>query len=153
MDAKYINSFLSAFIGVVPKVGFKNIVRGKVFTNEKFVDSLGVIIQVGMSSQKDGNIIFNMTEQTVKTISSVMLKREKVDTIDDMMKSAVCELVNMIVSHASTSLNQIGFLVKINPPSFLQGNGKVVVCNSTYIAVEMVVDNCPIEISIGLNDG
>jgi chemotaxis protein CheX len=74
-----------------------------------------------------------------------------VDTIDDMAKSAVCELVNMIVSHASTSLNQTGFAVKINPPSFLQGNTKVKVCNSTYIGIEMIVDNCPIEISMGLN--
>ena len=156
MDAKFINPFLSAFIGVVPKVGFKNIVRGKIFTKEQFVDSLGVSIQVGMSSQSDGNIIFNMTEQTAKTISSVMLRRvtmDTIDTIDEMAESAICELVNMIVSHASTSLNQIGFIVKINPPSFLQGNGKVAVCNSTYIAVEMIVDNCPIEMAIGLNAG
>lgn len=153
MDAKFINPFLSAFIGVVPKVGFTNVVRGKIFTKEQFVDSLGVSIQVGMSSQSDGNIIFNMTEETAKTISSVMLRRVTMDTIDEMAESAICELVNMIVSHASTSLNQIGFTVKINPPLFLQGNGRVAVCNSTYIAVEMIVDNCHVEMAIGLNAG
>ena len=153
MDAKFINPFLSAFIGVVPKVGFTNIVRGKIFTKEQFVVNLGVSVQVGMSSQSDGNIIFNMTEQTAKTISSVMLRRGTAEAIDEMAESAICELVNMIVSHASTSLNQIGFTVKINPPLFLQGNGKITVCNSTFIAVEMIVDNCSIEMAIGLNTG
>lgn len=153
LDAKFINPFLNAFTGVVPKVGFVSVVRGKVFTKEQFVDSLGVSIQVGMKCQGDGNIIFNMTEQTAKTICSVMMMGKPIDTIDDMAKSAVCEMVNMIVSHASTSLHQIGFAVRINPPSFLQGNGRVKVCNSTYIGIEMIIDNCPIEISIGLNAG
>jgi len=151
LDAKFINPFLNAFTGVVPQVGFVNVIRGKIFTKEQFVDSLGVSIQVSMNSQSDGNIIFNMTEQTAKTISSVMMMGKPVDSIDDMAKSAVCELVNMIVSHASTSLNQTGFIVKINPPSFLQGNAKVKVCNSMYIGIEMIVDSCPIEMSIGLN--
>jgi chemotaxis protein CheX len=153
LDAKFINPFLNAFTGVVPQVGFVNIVRGRIFTKDQFVDNLGVSIQVSMSSQTDGNIIFNMTEQTAKTISSVMMMGKAVTIIDDMAKSAVCELVNMIVSHASTSLSQTGFAVKINPPSFLQGNTKVKVCNSTYIGIEMIVDNCPIEIAIGLNAG
>jgi chemotaxis protein CheX len=153
LDAKFINPFLNAFTGVGPQVGFVNIIRGKIFTKEQFVDSFGISIQVGINGQSDGNIIFNMTEQTAKTISSVMMMGRPVDTIDDMAKSAVCELVNMIVSHASTSLNQTGVSVKINPPSFLQGNIKVKVCNSTYIGIEMIVDNCPIEMSIGLNVG
>lgn len=153
MDAKFINPFLNAFTGVVPQVGFVNVIRGKIFTKEQFVDSLGVSIQVSMKSQSDGNVIFNMSEQTAKTITSVMMMGQPVEIIDDMAKSAVCELVNMIVSHASTSLNQTGFAVKINPPSFLQGNTKVKVCNSTYIGIEMIVDNCPIEIAIGLNAG
>jgi chemotaxis protein CheX len=153
LDAKFINPFLNAFTGIGSQVGFVNIVRGKIFTKEQFVDSFGVSIQVGINSQSDGNIIFNMTEQTAKAISSVMMMGRPVDTIDDMAKSAVCELVNMIVSHASTSLHQAGLAVKINPPSFLQGNTKVKVCNGTYIGIEMIIDNCPIEMLIGLNVG
>jgi chemotaxis protein CheX len=71
--------------------------------------------------------------------------------MDDMAKSAVCELVNMIVSHASTALNQTGFMIQIAPPSLLQGDTQVTVCNSTYLGIEMIIDKCPIEISIGLN--
>jgi chemotaxis protein CheX len=153
LDARFINPFLSAFAGVVPQVGFKDIVRGKIFTKEQFVDSLGISIQVSMTNQTGGNIVFNMTEETAKTVSSIMMMGAAVETMDDMAKSAVCELVNMIVSHASTSLNQTGFMVKLSPPSLLQGETQVKVCNNTYLGIEMIIDKCPIEISIGLNAG
>jgi chemotaxis protein CheX len=153
LDAKFINPFLIAFTGVMPQVGFVNIVRGKICSKEQFVDSLGVSVQVGVKSQSDGNIVFNMSEQTAKKISSVMMMGTVINTIDDMAKSAVCEVFNMVVSHASTSLNKEGFMVKVNPPIFLQDNTKIQVCNSTYIAIEMIVDNCPVEMSIGLNAG
>lgn len=151
MDAKFINPFLSALTTVMPQVGFKNVARGKIFTKEQFVDSLGVTVQVAITSQPGGNVIFNMSEQTAKKLCSTMMMGMPVESLDDVAQSAVSELANMIVSNATTALNQGGFAVKIASPVIALGGGAVKVNNAVYIAIEMVIDEFPMLLAIGLN--
>lgn len=151
MDAKFINPFLSALTTVMPQVGFKNVARGKIFTKEQFVDSLGVTVQVAITSQPGGNVILNMSEQTAKKLCSTMMMGMPVERLDDVAQSAVSELANMIVSNATTALNQEGFAVKIASPVIALGAGTVKVNNAVYIGIEMVIDEFPMLLAIGLN--
>lgn len=151
MDARFVNPFIAATTNVVPQLGFKNVARGKVFTKEQTVDSLGVAVQVGISNQVTGNIIFNMSQESAKCLSSAMMMGAPVAVLDDMAQSAICELANMITSNAANQLTQAGIAVRLAPPSLNQGNGSLHVCNGSYIGIEMIIDELPIEIEIGIN--
>ncbi len=151
MDANFINPFLSALTNVMPQLGFKSVARGKIFTKEQVVDSLGVTIQVAITSQPGGNVIFNMSEQTAKKLSSTMMMGMPVDNFDDVAQSAVGEMANMVISNATTALNQGGFSIKIASPVIALGAGTVKVNNAVYIGIEMIVDEVPVQLAIGLN--
>ena len=150
MDARFVNCTIAALLSVLPQLGFKNVVRGKVFAKEQFIDSLGVAVNV-VTSQPAGNIVFNMTEESAKRLSSVMLNGAAVEELDDLAQSTICEMVNMVSSNAANSLNKSGIEIQLASPALAQCNSKVRVCNSNYIGIEMAVDELMIEIGIGLN--
>ena len=61
-----------------------------------------------------------MTEETAKKIISRMLEMP-VEKIDEMGKSAICELKNIIVGNASTNLSHVGYKCLITPPLIMMG--------------------------------
>ncbi|VBB07422.1 chemotaxis phosphatase chex [Lucifera butyrica] len=151
MDARFVNPFIAALSDVLPQLGFKNIARGKVFTKDQFLDSLGVTVNVELVTQTTGNVVFNMTEEVAKKLSSVIMMGAIVNKLDDIAQSALCEMANMVTSTAATSLKNNGIPVKLAPPALSQCTSQIKICNTNYIGLEMTVDELMIEISIGLN--
>lgn len=150
MDARVVNPFISALSTVLPQLGFKNIARGKVQMQAESIDCLGVAVNVGVTSQTPGSVVFNMTEATAKSLTSVMMMGATVNQLDDMAQSAICEMVNMITSNAATALSKEGIAIKLAPPALCQSTSKVKVCSS-FINIEMVADNLTFELCVGIN--
>ncbi|WP_371367266.1 hypothetical protein SRRS_12920 [Sporomusa rhizae] len=151
MDAKFVNPFITALANVLPQMGFKKVVRGKLFSKNQFIDSQGVMINVPLTKHVSGNVAFTMTEDTAKRLSSVIMMGFAVDKLDAMAQSALCEMVNIVTSNAATSLNKEGVAVALEPPALTQSTAQLQVCNTNYIGIEMIIDELPIEVAIGLN--
>lgn len=151
MDVQLVNPFLSALLSILPQLGFKNVVRGKVFTQDQYIDSLGVTVNVVMASQISGNVVFNMTEETAKGLSSTIMMGAAVTSLDDMAKSAICEMVNMITSSAVNSLSKNGITVKLGPPALAHSNSKIKICDNKFVGIEMIADELKFEMQIGIN--
>jgi len=151
MDARIVNPFIAALSNILPQLGFKNVVRGKVLMKNQFIDCLGVAINVGLTNHVSGNVVFNMTENSAKGLSSVMMMGASVTQLDDLAQSAICEMVNMVTSNAATALSKDGIAIKFEPPALSQSTSKFKVCNSNFIGIEMAVDELPFEIVIGVN--
>lgn len=150
MDAKLVNPFLGALLAILPQIGFKNVARGKVFTQSQCIDCLGVAVNVAMGNQVSGNVVFNMTEEAARGMAGTMMMGMAVASLDDMAKSAVCEMVNMIAATAVNSLGQSGFAVTLAPPALAQGTGKIKVCGSDFIGIEMTADALQFQMAIGV---
>ncbi|MDR3588335.1 MAG: chemotaxis protein CheX [Negativicutes bacterium] len=151
MDAQLVNPFLAALSAILPQLGFKNVVRGKVFTHAQFVEAQGVTVNVAMTNQISGNVVFNMTEEAAKGLSSTIMMGMAVTSLDDMAKSAICEMVNMVASNAVSALSKNGIAVKLEPPVITQSNSKIKVCDNTFIGIEMIADELKFEMEIGVN--
>ena len=93
---------------------------GKPFFNEEPIQKYDVTILVGVLGDLQGQVICGMSLQTAKNITSQMLMTQ-VEEIDEMGKSALCELKNIIVGTASTNLSLTGYKCDITPPLFLMG--------------------------------
>ena len=151
MDARFVNPFISALGSILPQLGFSNIVRNKLFTKEQFIDGLGVTVNVPLSNQLQGNVVFNMSEDAAKGLSSIMMMGQPIAVLDDMARSALCEMVNMIASNAATSLNKDGFAIRLAPPAFHHCSSQYKICNSKYIGIEMSIDDLVVEVGIGID--
>lgn len=151
MDAKLINPFLEAVTNVMPQLGFQSITRGNLSLKEQYVESKGTTVLIGMTGQVRGNVIYNMTEDTARKIASIMMMGMAVEEMNEMVQSAISEMVNMLTANAAISFGKQDLSVDISPPSLAVGQDfKVKVGNSKFIALELLVDSELVEINISL---
>lgn len=151
MDVKIVNPFIMAIQNIMPQLGFKTVTRGKLRKGEKEVAGLGVTIVVGLSEQAQGNVVYNMTNETACQIASTMMNGMPVSELDDLAQSAVSELSNMLTANAATHFASQGLLVNISSPSMIIGNNfKVKLNKEKYIIMEMIVDSMSFEVSLAI---
>lgn len=125
MNAKYINPFLSSSIHVIeammqikPSVGQVNL--STLSSREDLI-----LLKIGIVGQFQGDVVFCFPSDVALKIVSAMMGGYPVAELDDMCRSAIAELGNMISGNASTMLYNEGVVVDITPPD-------IVVDQSTY---------------------
>lgn len=151
MDAKYVNPFIEAFNFVMPQLGFSNVkIGGLTVKKEKVVNS-GVIIVLGIVGDIKGNVAYSMDVPAAKKIASTMLMGSLVVKLDDMAKSALSELSNMLTANAATAFSKSGTAVDISTPTMLEGHNITIDMNITpVLCVQMEVDDIKIDIDISI---
>jgi len=120
---QHIDSFVQAVYTVFAKMlnpEVKNVQAGKPFFNEEPLKRYEVSVLVGVLGDLQGQVICGMTEDTARKIISRMLEMP-VEDIDEMGKSAICELKNIIIGNASTNLSHEGYRCLITPPLIMMG--------------------------------
>lgn len=75
----------------------------------------GVAAMVGITGDIEGRVIFDMDPFTATKVACHLAGGE-VEQSDDIVRETVCELANMVVGNAVTTLNDSGIRFKINPP-------------------------------------
>jgi len=78
-------------------------------------------ILVGLTGKIRGQAIFSMNKNVALTAASGMMGGLNLTELDEMSKSALSELTNMILGNTATLLYNRGVGVEITPPSFLMG--------------------------------
>ena len=116
MKAEYINPFLESARMVIEQMVQIRPSTGQLAIRDiKFQDN-HVWIQIGLTGQMNGDIVFGLSETVALRIISAMMGGFVITEIDDMGKSAISELGNMISGNASTMLYNQGVHVDITPP-------------------------------------
>jgi chemotaxis protein CheX len=85
-----------------------------------------VVIIIGIAGQFKGQAFFSMDESTARKIASAMMMGMPVNDMDEMAKSAIAELGNMIMGNVSTEFYNNGIKIDITPPSILVGRDMAV---------------------------
>ncbi len=119
MQAELINPFLeSARIVIEQLIQIKPSTGQLGVKDVKFVENY-IWIQIGLNGQMNGDIVFGLSEEVAIKMISAMMGGYVISEIDDMGKSAISELGNMISGNASTMLFNQGVRVDITPPKVL----------------------------------
>lgn len=122
MKAEYINPFLESARMVIEQMIQIRPITGQLSIKDiKFVDH-HMWIQIGLTGQMNGDIIFGLSESVAMRIISAMMGGFAITEIDEMGKSAISELGNMISGNASTMLYNQGVHVDISPPRVIDIN-------------------------------
>ncbi|HHT48406.1 MAG TPA: hypothetical protein GXZ98_03845 [Firmicutes bacterium] len=118
MTFQHIDSFVRAVHTVMATMLDPDVETGKPFFSEDPLHKYELAVLVGVLGDLQGQVICGMDRETAKKIIGRMLGVEE-PTIDEMGKSALCELKNIIVGTASTNLSEVGYRCNITPPLLL----------------------------------
>ena len=121
MNIEYINPFIEASQTVLMQVASLNAKLGKVYLKTAPYSSEDIIIMVGLTGKIRGQAIFSMSRAFGLKIASAMMMGMPVTEFDEMSKSAISEMSNMIMGNAATILYNRGINIDITPPSLLMG--------------------------------
>lgn len=126
MRAEYINPFLESARTVIEQVANIRPSTGELSIKDVQFSERHIWIQIGMTGQMQGDIVFGLHEEVALKVVSAMMGGFVITQLDDMSKSAISELGNMISGNASTMLYNQGVHVDITPPKLVEaGESKV----------------------------
>jgi len=122
MNVEYINPFIEASQTVLKQTANIDAKLGNVFLKNSPYKSDCVVIIVGLTGKIRGQAIFSMAKKVAMDIASAMMGGMPITELDEMGKSAISELSNMILGNAATILYKKGIGIEITPPSLLMGD-------------------------------
>lgn len=120
MKVQVINPFLEAAQSVFQQLINISPTRGELTVKDAHFSNHYIWIKVGMNGSLNGDIVFGLHESVALKIISLMMGGMEVIQIDDLGRSAISELGNMISGNASTLLYNQGVAVDISPPVVLE---------------------------------
>ncbi len=155
MNIEYINPFIEASQTVLKQIASIDVKLGKVYLKTSPYKSENIIIMVGLTGSIRGQAIFSMSQKLAMSIASNMMFGMPVTEFDEISKSAISELTNMILGNAATLLYNKGTSVEITPPSLLMGDNMSISINKMKtICVPLVLESGEaIELDISVEGG
>lgn len=152
MNIEYINPFIEASQTVLKQIASIEARLGKVYLKTSPYKSEDIIIMVGLTGKIRGQAIFSMSRDYGMKIASCMMMGMQVTEFDEISKSAISELANMIMGNAATLLYNRGINIDITPPSLLMGENMQITPNRMKtICIPLLIsekDHIDLDISI-----
>ncbi len=153
MDVKYVNPFLESFISVMPQLGYTNVQKGNLSVKEQELTNTGVSIIIGIVGKMRGNVVYNLNTQSAINIASTMMMGMPIEELDDMSKSALSELANMLTASAATGFYDLGLPIDISTPTLLQGeNISIKMSSNQVLCMELMADDNVIEVNVAFEN-
>ena len=97
-----------------------------------------VAVLVGVTGGVRGVIALTMPTETALAIAGIMMG-EPVPALDEISRSAVAELGNMVAGLATVKLEQVGYVSNITPPSLVTGHNTEISTVGTERVVTVLV--------------
>lgn len=140
MKAEYINPFLESARIVIEQVANIRPTTGQLGIKDvKYVEKY-IWIQIGMTGQMQGDIVFGLSEEVALKMVSAMMGGFVITEMDEMGKSAISELGNMISGNASTMLFNQGVRVDITPPKVLESASAAGFTPKKALTIPLIMD-------------
>jgi chemotaxis protein CheX len=121
MKVEYVNAFIKASTEVLNNFVAEKFSVGRPFIRQNPFPTSEIVIILGITGEFKGQAVFSMGLDVAKAIASGMMMGMPVNEIDEMAKSALSELGNMIMGNSATLLFNQGIKIDITPPSLVKG--------------------------------
>lgn len=127
VNADHINPFLMASTKILKEMCFVDTMIGKPYIKSPafFEDTL--LILIGFTGEMKGQVMIAFNNAIACDIASKMIMMP-ITAMDDLARSAICELGNMIMGNTATIFSTKGIAIDITPPTV--GNGTMSFSNN-----------------------
>ncbi|MCI0352448.1 MAG: chemotaxis protein CheX [Acidobacteriales bacterium] len=116
MRMELIQPFINAADAVLAETLKSPAKIGDVSMEQETYRRKGVAAMVTINGDIEGRIIFDLDPQTAVRVAG-LLAGSPVTESEEMVRETVCELANLVIGNAITTLNDQGFRFKIQPPA------------------------------------
>ncbi|WP_373482739.1 chemotaxis protein CheX [Acetobacterium sp.] len=152
MDIGIINPFIASVTDIMPQLGFESINLIEQKEKTKKIVASGIVLTLGIVGDKKGNVAYAIDTEGAKQIASIMMMGMPVDELDDMAKSAISELSNMLTANAAINFSNDNITVDISPPTMLTGESiELSMSRDQVMCVEFDIDGIKLEINVALD--
>ena len=154
MNVEHINPFINVSVSLIKMICNTDVNRGQVFIKSSPFTAGSVVIIIGVAGEFKGQVFFSMNEATACKIASSMMFGMEVNALEEMAKSAIAELGNMIMGNVSTEFYNNGIKIDITPPTIMVGNDMAVSTKGVKtICVPLILENIgEIEVDVAIAD-
>ncbi len=151
MDIKYILPFLDGLKNILEQFGMVGIERSGLYKKDYMAVDKDVTAIIGIVGELRGNVAYSMSQDTAKNIVSSMMMGMPVEELDEVARSGIGELSNMVTGNASILLSENDVNVDITPPSIVFGSDIYFIISSVdTITVDLKTPAGEVEVNIGL---
>lgn len=151
MKVEYINPFIEAASYILQEMAGLETRRGKLAIKDEVSPAYDVGVILGVVGKAKGQVIYSMSSENATRLASQMMGGAEVGLMDDMVRSAIGELGNMVTGRAATILESLGLTLNISPPTVVSGQGlRVSTLRIKTLVVPLETDVGTIEINLGL---
>lgn len=133
-----INHFAQALESTLSQFGIQIIDKSPIEELDAHVITQEITTYIGLVGDYTGNISFAFPMETGKQIASLMMMGMPVEAIDNMSRSALAEIANMICGNALSIISDSDIYLDITPPSVLVGHD-VYLLLSYYTTTHMTI--------------
>lgn len=153
MNVEYLNPIIRASTFVLEQTCGLQLDVGKPFLTQTNYKNEVFIVMLGITGQLHGQIILAMETPIAKDLASRMMMGMPVDELDDMARSALGELMNMMMGNAMTVFSEMGILLDITPPTiFLSSDLSLNVGDSKMIGIPLSFPSGKIELNVAIKE-
>lgn len=153
MNVDLINPFIKASKDILAQMAGIQSEMGAIYVKENTFPTSNVAILIGITGGFRGQAVISMEESISLKISSNMMGGMPVATLDDLAKSAISELGNMILGNAATILYNDDIKIDITPPTLLVGEKlSISLPNMKTICVPLNTDHGVVELDIAIKE-
>ncbi len=138
--AEQINPFLMSAKQVMQQVCGVDIKFGKIEKTGFHIDGNPMLIMLGITGELCGQACFVMSIDMAKQIASKMMMGMPVPEFDEMARSAISELGNMVMGNAATILSNNNVMIDITPPTIITGTTTIESPDSIIFKVPLLYE-------------
>ena len=153
MDVKLVNPFIEATLHVLSSLAFTKAKAGQPFLKKDSIASGDVSGIVGLSGEARGTISVSFSEESILAIVGNMFG-EPVKEINDEVKDAVGEILNIVSGQARQKLEAMGRSLKGAIPTVITGKNHAIshITKQPIVAIPFETDNGHFTIEVCIED-
>lgn len=144
MRIEYINPFVEAAFDILNEILATTVKRGQLYLKKLGEGMKGVAVVIGVTGSLQGRIVFDMTEDTALKITS-KLNGEDFKSFNDMARSTIGEIANMITGRSVTKLEKEKMSFNFTPPTIITGENLNIF---EFVGMEALI--IPLDTGIGI---
>ena len=151
MKAEFVNPFASAMVMVFQKEFGMNVMRDSLELYQGPLRGADVNTIIGVTGQLEGQVIYTFEERVALRIASALMG-EAVEELDELAKSAVAELGNIITGNAAIGLSENGYNCILTPPTLLTGKELIVTTFTPVLNIPFSTDFGSVTVHVALRE-
>jgi chemotaxis protein CheX len=115
MKMELIQPFINAADAVLAETLQCNTRIGDMTMEEEIYRRKGIAAVVNVNGDIEGRVIFDIDAETATRIAGTLAGQDVAQS-DQIVSETICELANLVIGNAVTTLNDQGFRFHIHPP-------------------------------------